>query len=316
MRKQPESEQLDLSVVIPLLNEAESLRALYEQLNRVLPSLGKYELIYVDDGSTDNSFPTLAELHARDRNVKVIQLRRNFGKSTALAAGFSQIKGKIVVTLDADLQDDPSEIPALIDELDSGFDLVSGWKYERKDALSKRVASSIFNKTTSLLTGIPIHDFNCGLKAYRAEVVRDIRLYGELHRYIPALAYWKGYKVGEVKVKHHPRKYGKSKFGMERYLRGFFDLFTVIFLTKYTRRPLHLFGALGLLSLIIGFVINAYLTVIWFMGQSIGRRPLLMLGVLLMVIGVQFISIGLLGEMIATTAQGKAENHIIKRALE
>lgn len=316
MRKQPESEQLNLSVVIPLFNEAESLQALYEQLNRVLPSLGKYELIYVDDGSADNSFSILTELHAQDQNVKVIQLRRNFGKSTALAMGFSQAKGKIVVTLDADLQDDPSEIPALIDELGSGFDLISGWKYERKDRLPKRVASRIFNKTTSLLTGIPLHDFNCGLKAYRGEVVRDIRLYGELHRYIPALAYWKGYKVGEVKVKHHPRKYGKSKFGMERYLRGFFDLFTVIFLTKYTRRPLHLFGMLGLLSLIIGFVINAYLTTIWFMGQSIGRRPLLMLGVLLMVIGVQFISIGLLGEMIAATTQDKAEKHLIKRVLE
>lgn len=316
MRKQPESKQLDFSVVIPLLNEAESLRPLYEKLNQILPSLGKYELIFVDDGSTDNSFSILTELHAQDQNVKVIQLRRNFGKSDALAAGFNQAKGKIVVTLDADLQDDPSEIPALINKLKDGFDLVSGWKYERKDALPKRMASRIFNKVASVLTGIPIHDFNCGLKAYKVEVVRDIQLYGELHRYIPALAYWKGYKVGEVKVKHHPRKYGKSKFGMERYLRGFFDLFTVIFLTKYTRRPLHLFGILGLLSLVIGFVINAYLSIIWFMGQSIGHRPLLMLGVLLMVMGVQFISIGLLGEMIAVTKQDKVEKHTIKRVLE
>jgi len=231
--------------------------------------------------------------------VRIVQFRRNFGKSAALDAGFRAARGEAVITMDADLQDIPAEIPKLLDSLNSGNDLVSGWKFPRLDPLSKRLPSSVFNAVVRSMTGVPLHDFNCGFKLYRAEVLAEIHLYGELHRYVPVLAHWRGFKVAEVKVAHRPRRFGKSKFGARRFTRGFFDLLTVLFLTQYNRRPLHFFGWIGMAGLSIGFAINFYLAVLKFMGHPIGNRPLLTLGVLLMIFGALLVVFGLLAEMIA-----------------
>jgi len=307
----------ELSVIIPLFNEDANLNSLHLSLKSVIEKVARdYEIIFVDDGSSDNSFSILEGLHRKDKNIKVIQFRRNFGKSAALSAGFKYAKGQMIITVDADLQDDPQEIPKLIKKLDEGYDLVSGWRFKRKDSPSKIIPSKFFNCLTSILTGIKIHDFNCGLKAYKREVIEDIDLYGELHRYIPVLAYWKGYKIGEVKVKHHPRKYGKSKYGVGRLFKGMTDLVTVMFLTKYMEKPLHLFGPIGLLIFLAGFIINIYLFIIKLLGEGIGNRPLLLLGVLLMVIGFQIISTGLIGEIIVSTRTNTDEDYIIKKILE
>lgn len=304
--------KLDLSVVIPCYDEEGSLRELYERLTKVLkPITPEYELIFVDDGSKDQSFEILKELYRRDDKVKIIHFRRNFGKAMALAQGFKHCLGKTVITIDADLQDFPEEIPKLLEWMKEGFDLVSGWKRKREDPLGKRIASRIFNFFTSLFTGVKIHDFNCGLKAYRREVTDELDLYGELYRFIPALTIWKGFKVGEVIVSHGPRLYGKSKFGRERFIRGFFDLLTIIMLTKYTQKPLHFFGLSGMLLSLAGFAINGYLAVLWFSGKFIGQRPLLMLGTLLIIIGIQVMFFGLLGELIVFSAS-KDNDHIVK----
>jgi glycosyltransferase involved in cell wall biosynthesis len=289
-----------LSIVVPLLDEEESLRELYTQiLTATEPLSKKIEMIFVDDGSTDKSFAILQELHANDPRVKVIRFRRNFGKSAALSVGFHEAHGEFVITMDADLQDDPTEIPALIEMLQQGYDLVSGWKKKRHDPLSKTIPSRLANAVTAMMTGIPIHDMNCGLKAYRKEVVKGINVYGELHRYIPALAHWAGFRVGEKVVTHHPRKYGRTKFGIGRFSRGFLDLLTILFTTRYIRRPLHLFGVWGIVSFLIGVVIDGYLSIEWVFGQtSLSNRPLFLLAFLFIIIGVQFVSFGLLGEMI------------------
>lgn len=289
-----------LSIVIPLLDEEESIRELYAQIIAATDPLKKpVEMIFVDDGSTDGSFSVLEELHKKDPRVKVIRFRRNFGKSAALSVGFREANGEFIITMDADLQDDPAEIPSLLDMLAQGYDLVSGWKQRRHDPLSKTIPSRLANSVTALMTGIPIHDMNCGLKAYRKEVVKGIIVYGELHRYIPALAHWAGFRVGEKVVNHHPRKYGHTKFGIGRFSRGFLDLLTVLFTTRYIRRPLHLFGVWGIISAIIGVFIDGYLSVEWFLGRtSLSNRPLFMVGFLFIIIGVQFVSFGLLGEMI------------------
>lgn len=287
-----------LSVVVPVFDEAQSLPQLYEELDRVLGILDQpAEIIFVDDGSRDGSDAVLRALFTRDPRVQVIELRRNFGKSAALQAGFAAARGERIVTLDADLQDVPAEIPRLLEALDHA-DLVSGWKRPRRDPWSKRLPSLVFNLVVRMLTGVPLHDVNSGLKAYRAEVLRELPLYGELHRYIPVLAYARGFRVTELPVEHRPRRYGRSKFGPGRFANGFFDLLTVLFLTQYTRRPLHLFGWFGLGSLGVGTLINAYLSVLWFLGQPIGHRPLLTLGVLLMILGAQFFLTGLLAELI------------------
>jgi glycosyltransferase involved in cell wall biosynthesis len=300
---------LDLSVVIPLFNEEDSLRELLTEVRSVLgPSRLKYEVIFVDDGSTDNSFKLLQELHKNNPQVKAIRLRRNFGKSAALSAGFQAATGDAIVTMDADLQDDPAEIPRLLEKLREGCDLVSGWKKKRRDPISKTIPSRFFNFVTAKLTGINIHDFNCGLKAYRKEVAKELKVYGELHRYIPVLAHWAGYQVGEIVVQHHPRKYGKTKFGPGRFWRGFLDLLTVLFTTRYIQQPLHLFGVWGLVSFLAGLFIDLYLSVEWLLGRiAIGNRPLFLLGILLIIVGIQFISIGLLGEMITKTQQAEKE---------
>ncbi len=297
---------MEISVVIPLLDEEGSLEILHKQLSDVLRNK-EYELIFVDDGSRDRSAEILERLAAADPRVGVITFRRNLGKSAALAAGFKHARGDIIISIDADLQDDPYEIPRLLEKLAQGYDLVSGWKIKRQDPLSKTIPSKFFNWTTAKLSGIPIHDFNCGLKAYRKQVAKSIKVYGQLHRFLPVLAKMGGYSIAEIPVKHHPRRYGKTKFGTSRFIYGFLDLLTVMYTSKYTRRPLHLFGSLGITALIIGFIINAYLTFGWFMGKPIGNRPLFFLGILLMILGVQLFSIGLLGEMITRQSNDQAE---------
>lgn len=296
-------------MVIPLFNEEESLRELHQQLRTTLSRMNvRYELMFVDDGSTDKSFQVLRDLKRIDRHIRIIRFRRNHGKSAALSVAFEKAQGNVVITMDADLQDDPAEIPALRRRLDEGYDLVSGWKKVRRDPLSKTIPSRLFNFVTSLLTGIRIHDFNCGLKAYRREVVKTIKVYGELHRYLPVLAHWEGFRVGEIVVQHRARKYGKTKFGIGRFWKGLLDLLTVIFTTRYFRRPLHLFGLWGLVAVVVGAVIDAWLVILWLQGlTALGNRPLFLAGILLMVIGVQFLSIGLLGEMITKSRTSHEE---------
>jgi glycosyltransferase involved in cell wall biosynthesis len=295
-----------LSVVVPLYNEAESLVELQTEIRSVCDrSRIPFETIFVDDGSTDGSFEVIERLHRIDPRVRAIQFRRNRGKAQALAAGFRAASGRVVVTMDADLQDDPSEIPNLLATLAEGFDLVSGWKKTRHDPLSKRLPSKLFNRTTSLLTGIRLHDFNCGLKAYRVEVVRTLKLYGELHRYIPALAAWEGFRVAEIPVHHRPRKHGKTKYGWSRYLYGLLDLITVMFLGRFTQRPLHLFGSIGLVSASVGGAITLVLVTLRVTHRIfLSNRPLLFLAIVLLILGIQFTSIGLLGEMITRSNAG------------
>ena len=290
-----------ISVVVPVHDEERSVALLYEELQAALePSGEPWEAIFVDDGSLDGSFAALTRLHARTANVRVVRLRRNFGKSAALAAGFAQARGETVVTIDGDLQDDPSEIPRLLAKLEEGFDLVSGWKTRRRDPWRRRLVSRIFNAVTGRVSGLRLHDMNCGLKAYRSEVVRGLPLYGELHRFIPVLAHYRGFRVAELPVNHRPRTHGRSRYGLERYLRGFLDLLTVTFMGRFRHRPLHLFGGLGLVLGLLGTVILVYLTVLKATGEAIGQRPLLTLGVLLVVVGLQFFSLGLLSEMVTS----------------
>ena len=292
--------QLDLSVVVPLFNEAQSLQELCKQIIFALKDKYHFEIIFVDDGSTDSSWKQIEALAKKDERVKGITFRKNYGKSTALQAGFDEAKGSYVATMDADLQDDPAELPAMLAMLDEGCDLVSGWKKQRQDPLSKTIPSRFFNKVTAKIAGISLNDFNCGLKVYKKEVVNSITLHGELHRYIPLLAKWQGYnKIGEKVVKHRKRKHGKTKFGLSRFMHGFLDLLTLVFVSKYEQRPMHFFGTLGFLFLAVGGVINLYLTIDkLFFGASLDDRPMLLFGVMLMVLGAQFFSIGFLGDLI------------------
>lgn len=290
-----------LSVVVPLLNEEQSLRPLYRELVAALEPRGEpFEVVFVDDGSTDGSASVLQELHEEAGNVVVVTLRRNFGKAAALQAGFLEAGGDVIVTIDADLQDDPAEIPQLLAKLDEGFDLVSGWKTRRNDPWTRRIFSRLFNWATALVSGVKLHDVNCGLKAYRAEVLGGLRLYGELHRFVPVLAAYQGFRVAEMPVRHRAREHGRSRYGRERYLRGFFDLLSVTFMGRYRYRPLHLFGGMGLLLGAIGFLVLLYLTTLKLWGEAIGHRPLLTLGVLLVVVGIQLVSLGLLSELITS----------------
>jgi glycosyltransferase involved in cell wall biosynthesis len=290
-----------ISVVVPLLNEEHSLDALYHQLQAVLDVRDEpWEVVFVDDGSTDGSLGVLTRLHDETTNVVVVHLRRNFGKAAALQAGFLEARGDVIVTLDADLQDDPSEIPQLLAKLDEGFDLVSGWKARRNDPWTRRLLSRVFNWATAVVSGVRLHDVNCGLKAYKAEVLRGMRLYGELHRFIPILASYRGFRVAEIPVNHRAREHGRSRYGLNRYLRGFFDLLSVTFMGRYRHRPLHLFGGLGLVMGFLGTLVLTYLTIIKIGGAAIGHRPLLTLGVLFIVVGIQLVSLGLLSELITS----------------
>jgi len=301
-----------ISVVIPLFDEEESIIPLANELRKALrPLETSYEIIFVDDGSTDKSLQNIKEVCRTDKRFKFISFKKNYGKSAALQVGFKQATGDVVVTMDADLQDDPSEISNLLAKLNEGYDLVSGWKKIRHDPIIKRYSSRFFNLVTRLISGIKIHDFNCGLKVYRKEVVENIKVYGELHRYLPVFAFWQGYKVSEVIVKHHSRRYGKSKFGISRFFKGFIDLITVIFTTRYIQRPMHLFGFFGAFSFFLGIIVNGYLTYLWVTGGYLSNRPMLFLGILLIIVGVQFFSVGLLGEMFVHNARSEKE-YIIK----
>ncbi|MBW2188464.1 MAG: glycosyltransferase family 2 protein [Deltaproteobacteria bacterium] len=296
-----------VTLVVPGINEAESLPLLAAQVKEALGPKVPYELIFVDDGSTDDSWQVIRDLHASDSSVRGVRLRTNFGKAMALAAGFERARADIVVTMDADLQDDPADLPKMIERIEGGLDVVVGWKVERRDPLNRRIFSRIFNNTVGYVTGVRLHDMNCGFKAYRREVLRSIPIYGDLFRFIPVLAAWQGFSVGEIPVNHRARQFGQSRYGLERILRGFFDLLSVSFLTKYSRKPMHLFGFLGLVFTFIGLLISGYLSVLWIQGESIGSRPLLLLGVLLILVGVQSFSIGLLGEFMTFQYERKQE---------
>ncbi len=294
-------EELDVSVIVPTFEEEESLPELARQIREACEAAGKtFEVWFIDDGSRDDSWAIIEQIHKDDARFAGLRFRRNYGKSAALAAGFERAQGRHVITMDADLQDDPAEIPALTAMLDDGYHLVSGWKQKRKDPLGKTIPSRFFNFTTRLVSGIKLHDFNCGLKAYRREVIKNIQVYGEMHRYIPLLAKWEGYtRIGEKVVHHRARQFGRTKFGLERYIRGFLDLITVAFLTRFGARPMHFFGMLGTLAFVGGFAISLWISIDkLFLGKPIGDRPLLLLGVLLIIVGVQMFCTGFLGDMI------------------
>jgi glycosyltransferase involved in cell wall biosynthesis len=289
-----------LTIVVPVYNEADSLEPLHAEIVTALTGLGAFEVVYVDDGSTDRSVNVMERLAAAHDNVRVVQLRRNFGKATALTHGFAEARGSIIVTMDGDRQDDPGEVPRMVARLDDGFDLVSGWKQRRQDPITKTLPSKFFNWTVRRTTGLGLHDFNCGLKVYRREVVQSIHVYGELHRYIPVLADDAGFRVTEEKVTHRRRMAGYSKYGWRRYMRGYLDLFTVLFLGRYRHRPQHLFGALGTFMVFVGIAIDLYLTIMKvFFGEAIGNRPLFVFANLIIVVGVQLFSVGLVSELLA-----------------
>ena len=298
---------MKISVVIPVYNEVESVEQLYKELIKVLSSFDSYQIIFVDDGSSDGSVNVIQEIVENDINTNIIQFHRNYGKSAALGEGFKNADGEYIVTMDADLQDDPKEVPNLIAKLEEGFDLVSGWKKDRKDPLSKKIPSKFFNFITRLFTGVKIHDFNCGLKIYRQSVVKTLEIYGGRHRYIPALAGYKNFKVTEIIVNHRPRLYGETKYGGSRMFHGFFDLISILFLSKYTQSPLYFFGKIGLYTFLSGVGIEIYIIYLKYaLDEPFAKHmALLMLGVLIIVIGIQFFSIGLVGEMIANSNQYK-----------
>jgi glycosyltransferase involved in cell wall biosynthesis len=308
-----------LSFVIPFMNEEATLEELYSRIaEAVSPTLGpaeSFEVIFIDDGSTDNSVAVAERLVKAHAQVSLLELQGNFGKSAALAAGFTRARGRIVFTLDADLQDDPKEIPRFLAKLDEGFDLVSGYKQKRNDPISKVLPSRVFNWLVRTVTGVKLHDVNCGFKAYRDTVLKNVRLYGELHRFVPVLAHWKRFRIGEIPVEHHARRFGHSKFGGGRFFRGLMDLLTVVFLLRYGRRPAHFFGAVGSLTLAVGVILFGYLSVIWLEGQSIGHRPLLILAVLLIVVGVQILATGLIAELIVHLARTELP-YVLKREAE
>ena len=308
-----------LSFVIPFMNEEATLEELFDRIrDAVAPTLTQsesFEVIFIDDGSTDGSVAVAERLVKAHAQVSLLELQGNFGKSAALAAGFTRARGRIVFTLDADLQDDPKEIPRFLAKLDEGFDLVSGYKQKRNDPISKVLPSRVFNWLVRVATGVKLHDVNCGFKAYRDVVLKNVRLYGELHRFVPVLAHWKRFRIGEIPVEHHARKFGHSKFGGGRFFRGLMDLLTVVFLLRYGRRPAHFFGALGSVTLAVGIALFSYLCVIWLQGQSIGHRPLLILAVLLIVVGVQILATGLIAELIVHLARTELP-YVLKREAE
>jgi glycosyltransferase involved in cell wall biosynthesis len=307
---------VEISVLVPAFNEADSLSPLHEQLTRVLGGLGRpYEILFVDDGSTDATAPLLERITAADPHVRAILLRRNFGKSAALAVGFRAVRGRFVFTMDGDLQDDPEEIPGFLEQLERDrVDLISGWKRQRLDPFTKTVPSRVWNRLTALASGLALHDFNCGFKLYRREVVKTVRVYGELHRFIPVLADRLGFRVAEREVLHHPRRFGRSKFGAARFVNGLLDLTTVMFLGTSRRNPLHVFGRIGGGLLAAGLGLCLYMFAIWIHESVLRVRPLLIGGVILVILGIQFISMGLLAEIIVSTHREEEEN-LIRRSL-
>jgi glycosyltransferase involved in cell wall biosynthesis len=291
-----------VSIVVPLHNEEENVVELYNALKSVMDADGKgYEILFIDDGSTDRTLDLLEPFEQNDPKVRLLRFRRNFGKAAAWAAGFDHAKGDIIVTIDGDLQNDPKDIPKMV-SLIGEYDVVNGWRRKRKDPfIIRRFPSIIANRLISKVTGVELRDYGSGLKAYKAEVVKNINMYGELHRFIPAVASWYGIKIKEIETAHHPRRRGKSKYGISRTLLVILDLITVKFLQSYSTKPLQAFGPIGLLCGLAGFAINIYLAFLWFSGQPIGHRPLLLLGILLVIVGIQLIGMGLLGEMLVSS---------------
>jgi glycosyltransferase involved in cell wall biosynthesis len=312
------SPELDITVLVPVKDEEATVGDLATQVAATLDALGKtFEILFVDDGSRDATAARVRAAHAAEPRVKLVRLRRNFGKAAALCAGFDHSCGRLLITMDGDLQDDPAEIPRFLETLETrGLDLVSGWKRHRRDPIGKRWPSLLFNWVTGKVASVPIHDFNCGFKLYRREVLQEVAIYGELHRYIPVLASRRGFAVGEIEVLHHPRRHGVSKYGWDRLYKGLLDLITVLFITKYTRRPLHLFGAFGLVFLAGGFGINLYLAILWFRGQPLSNRPLLLFGVLLMLLGIQVLTTGLLGEMITFKNFERRDSYSVREIVD
>jgi glycosyltransferase involved in cell wall biosynthesis len=306
---------MDISIIIPVLNEKDNIIPIYKSLDSVLKKIRviDYEIVFIDDGSTDGTLEKIKKIiNAR---VKAIIFRRNFGKSAALKAGFEFSSGKIIITMDGDLQDDPKEIPRFLAKLKEDNDLVSGWKKERKDPLGKRFASRLFNKVVATSSGLKIHDFNCGFKAYKKEVVGELDLYGELYRFIPALVHQKGFKVAEIVVHHNQRIHGRSKYTASRWFRGLYDFWTISFLRRFSFQPMYFFGSLGFLLFVIGLIINIYLSIEKiFFHRGLSDRPLLLLGILLIILGVQFIAIGLLGELQVFLSK-KKDTYSIKEIL-
>ncbi|MFC2171621.1 glycosyltransferase family 2 protein [Acidobacteriota bacterium] len=314
MEQDGKGSEVDLSIVIPVYNEQQNVIPLVEGITKVVEKLSLvYEIVFIDDGSTDGTFNQLRDNLFSLPGVSVIKLRRNFGKAAALMEGFRRSGGQVVITMDGDMQDDPAEIPHFLDKINDGYDIVSGWKKQRKDPPSKTIPSRIFNRVTSFFAGIRLHDFNCGFKAYRREVIENLVVYGELYRFIPVIAHWQGFKVGEMGVTHHPRTHGKSKFGAGRFIKGFVDFLTVLFLTKYAKRPLHFLGSIGLAFFTMGTVIELYLTYLWFFSdQGIGWRPILFLGILLIIVGIQIIMTGLIGELIYNVHSHSEQVHYVR----
>ena len=308
-----------ISIVIPAFNEAENLPFLCDEITEVMSQItDEYEVIIVNDGSSDKTQETIEKLFNNDsKHIVGINFRSNFGKASALSAGFIEAQGKIIFTMDADLQDDPKEIPNFLAKIEEGFDLVSGWKKNRKDSFIKNTSSKFFNFITSRFSRVKLHDFNCGFKAYKAEVAKSLDLYGQLHRYIPVMARNKGYRIGEIPVHHRKRKFGKSKYGPVRFVNGFLDLLTVMMLTKYFKRPAHFFGGVGSMALGAGFVISLYITFLrLFTGSIQNRLPLFIAGILLVMVGVQLISLGLIGEMFANNYKKEDEYSKIKKIIK
>jgi glycosyltransferase involved in cell wall biosynthesis len=310
MGDRPTSSDILVSVIVPCLDEVDNVPLMAAKLEEVLlPYCGSkdaYEIIFVNDGSTDGTGARLTELARSDEAIEAIAFRRNFGKAAALHAGIQAAGGDLLVTIDGDLQDDPEEIPNLLTKLADGYDVVSGWKADRQDPITKRLPSWLFNLTLRRFSGIPLHDYNCGLKAYRREAAEELNVYGELHRYIPILLHYRGFRVTEIPVEHHPRRFGRSKYGLERFTRGFLDMLTVVLLTRYASRPLHAFGGVGMILAAAGSGVLVYLTVLKLVyGIALGDRPLLLLGILLVLVGIQLVSTGLLGEMLARSQHAR-----------
>jgi glycosyltransferase involved in cell wall biosynthesis len=318
-RAAPAAAPPEITVLVPVLDEAGSVEELASRVAAALDGLGRsFELLFVDDGSRDGTPQRVLAARERDARVKLVRLRRNFGKAAAISAGFDHSRGELIITMDGDLQDDPEEIPRMLETLERGeYDLVSGWKRDRQDPLGKTLPSRLFNWATRRLAQVDLHDFNCGFKVYRREVLEQVPIYGELHRYIPVLASRRGFRIGELAVRHHPRRSGVSKYGWDRLYKGLLDLLTVLFITKYTRRPLHLFGLIGLAALTGGFLINAWLAFLWaFRDEALSQRPLLFLGVLLMLAGLQVLTTGLLAEMTTHKTFRRTDSYSVREIVD
>ncbi|MDE2958410.1 MAG: glycosyltransferase family 2 protein [Bacteroidota bacterium] len=306
-----------VGIVVPVLDEADSLPKLVNEISAACKAAGLTYVVYlIDDGSRDNSWASIAQLSREKAQIHGLRLRRNYGKSAALAAGFAAVDADIVITMDADLQDDPQEIPELVEMIESGHDLVSGWKKNRRDPIGKTLPSRFFNLVTRAVSKIPLHDFNCGLKAYRIELARSLKLYGEMHRYTPLLAKWEGFdRIGEKVVRHRPRKFGRSKYGWERYVRGCLDLLTVVFITRYGARPMHFFGTFGLLAFLAGFGLSLWISVNkLFFGVPVGNRPALLLGILMILVGVQTMCTGFIADLIIRSRMENSKPFNVREA--